>query len=306
LANGVVGPIHINGPATSNYDVDLGAYPITDWYYSAADEILLSLIPPGTAPPPSDNVLFNGSNISPDGTSGQYSRVTLRQGQRHLLRIINTSVDNGFQISLVNHQFTVVGADFVPISPFNSSSLFLGVGQRYDVIIDASQDPGSYWFNVTFASNNLCGTSRNPAPAAIFQYEGTPTTIPTDPGTRPTDSRCEDTTAYTPVVTRTAPAASFTARPENSLDVNIENMLWENQQRVYWTVQGQDMNITWDEPTLEYLAKGNLSFPPRYNVFQVPEENQVRRPHKIRLLLLLADAASSGRSGLWKTYLVFR
>lgn len=29
--DGVVGPIVIAGPATSNYDVDLGAMPINDW-----------------------------------------------------------------------------------------------------------------------------------------------------------------------------------------------------------------------------------------------------------------------------------
>ena len=29
--DGVVGPIVINGPATMNYDVDLGPMPMTDW-----------------------------------------------------------------------------------------------------------------------------------------------------------------------------------------------------------------------------------------------------------------------------------
>ncbi|KAK5658990.1 hypothetical protein OQA88_1076 [Cercophora sp. LCS_1] len=274
-ANGVVGTIQINGPASLNYDEDLGVFPITDWYYGAADEIQHSLIPVGTAPPPSDNVLFNGTNINPSGPGGQYARVKLKKDKRHLLRIINTSVDNGFQVSLVGHQFTVISADFIPVNAFTASSLFLGVGQRYDVTIDASQAVGNYWFNVTFAQNNLCGTSRNPTPAAIFQYEGAPTALPTNTGSRPTDSKCEDNALFTPVVTRTAPAAQFSARPENSsLTVNIDDKPWEGQQRVYWTVRDQDMNITWDEPTLEYLAKGNMNFPPRYNVFQVPQANQ--------------------------------
>ena len=37
-----------------------GVFPITDWYYGAADEIQHSLIPPPGAPPRADNVLFNG------------------------------------------------------------------------------------------------------------------------------------------------------------------------------------------------------------------------------------------------------
>lgn len=34
--DGIVGSIVIYGPATANYDVDLGALPITDWYYNTA------------------------------------------------------------------------------------------------------------------------------------------------------------------------------------------------------------------------------------------------------------------------------
>jgi hypothetical protein len=31
--DGVVGGIIINGPATANYDLDLGMMPFTDWFY---------------------------------------------------------------------------------------------------------------------------------------------------------------------------------------------------------------------------------------------------------------------------------
>jgi len=172
---------------------------------------------------------------------------------------------------------TVIESDFIPVNAFTASSLFLAVGQRYDVTIDASQAVGNYWFNVTFAASGLCGVSNIRFPAAIFQYEGASNTaLPTIKGTPPPDSKCEDTTNLVPIVTRTAPSASFSATPNNDLDVNLAVQNWQGQQRVYWKVKGQDMNITWDEPTLEYLAKGNMSFPQRYNVFQVPQSNQVR------------------------------
>jgi len=292
-ANGVVGTIQIDGPASLPYDVDLGVFPITDWYYGAADEIQHSLIPPPGAAPPSDNVLFNGKHVNANG-GGSYYRVKLKPGKRHRLRsvmlpapstapalmtslrIINTSVDNTFTVSLVNHQMTVIESDFVPVNAFTASSLFLAVGQRYDVTIDASQAVGNYWFNVTFAASGLCGVSNIRFPAAIFQYEGASNTaLPTIQGTPPPDSLCQDNTNLVPIVTRTAPSASFTATPSNDLDINLAVQNWQGQQRVYWKVKGQDMNITWDEPTLEYLAKGNMSFPQRYNVFQVPQSNQV-------------------------------
>ncbi|KAM7186241.1 laccase [Rhypophila sp. PSN 637] len=272
-ANGIVGQMQFEGPASLPYDEDLGVFPITDWYYGSADQIQHALIPPPGAAPPSDNVLFNGSHVGPTG-GGKYARVKLKPGKRHRLRIINTSVDNTFTVSLVNHQFTVIQTDFVPVNAFTTSSIFLAIGQRYDVTIDASQAVGNYWFNVTFAASGLCGVSRMPFPAAIFQYEGASSTaLPTNKGVAPPDSLCQDNTSFVPIVTRSAPASSFAATPSNSLDLNLVTQTWQGQQRVYWKIKGQDMNITWDEPTLEYVAKGNLNFPNRYNVFKVPNAN---------------------------------
>jgi FtsP/CotA-like multicopper oxidase with cupredoxin domain len=87
-------------------------------------------------------VLFNGTHVNANG-DGQYARVRLKKDKRHPLRIINTSVDNAFQVSLVNHQFTVVATDLMPVNAFTTSGLFVAVGQRYDVTIDASQDAGN-------------------------------------------------------------------------------------------------------------------------------------------------------------------
>jgi FtsP/CotA-like multicopper oxidase with cupredoxin domain len=130
-ANGVTGSIVINGPASLNYDIDLGAFPISDWYLGAADQIedrvqstTHPFIPgaPG-APPPSDNILFNGSNINPNGTGGHYYKVTLTTGTRHLLRLINPSAENEFSVSLVGHDMTVIETDFVPVDSFTTSSV---------------------------------------------------------------------------------------------------------------------------------------------------------------------------------------
>ncbi len=33
----------------------------------------------------------------------------------------------------------------MPVQAFTTDSLYLGIGQRYDVTIDASQNPGNYW-----------------------------------------------------------------------------------------------------------------------------------------------------------------
>ena len=97
--NGVVGPIVINGPASLPYDIDLGPFPITDYYYKTADELVEFTKING--PPASDNVLFNGTNVHPVTGAGKYAVVNLTPGKRHRLRIINTSVENHFQVYVI-------------------------------------------------------------------------------------------------------------------------------------------------------------------------------------------------------------
>ncbi|KAE8441120.1 hypothetical protein EG329_005862 [Mollisiaceae sp. DMI_Dod_QoI] len=268
-ANGVTGSIVINGPASLPYDIDLGAFPISDWYYGAADTVAEQIAESNGAPPPSNNVLINGSNINPSGAGGKYTTVTLTPGKRHRLRLINPSVENSFSVSLVNHTMTVIGTDFVPVDAFTTNSLFLGIGQRYDVTIDASQTPGNYWFNVTYAASGACGASNNLHPAAIFHYAGAATGTPTSTGTPPPDAACADYTSYTPVVTRTASLSQFSAAPDN-LNVTFNGVA---DPTVFWNVNGNSMQVNWEKPTLEYVREGNTAYPTRENVVSVTKAN---------------------------------
>ncbi|KAF6828446.1 multicopper oxidase [Colletotrichum plurivorum] len=308
-ANGIVGAIKINGPTSSNYDEDLGAYTITDWYYKGADEIRSTFTAPASVPA-SDNILFNGTNVNKNG-NGNYSRVTLKPGKTHKISLINMSVDNTFSVSLVNHKMTVVNTDLVPVKPFETDSLYLSVGQRYEVIIKADQDPKAYWFNVSFPSNRLCGTSNINKPAAIFQYEGASTnSLPKDAGKAPTDAQCQDKTDFEPIYSVDVDQSGFQKTSDNSLDVTVDTSRTTNQQQVYWKVNGQNMDIDWDEPTLSYIAKNNDSYPKQYNVFEVPKDNKwafwvvenlFPAPHPMHLhghdfyVLGHSEPASSGR-----------
>jgi len=257
------------------FDVDLGVFPIQDWYYASADQILLRVsdasnpFAPGLpgAPPPSDNVLFNGTNINPSGPGGNYARVKITPGLRHRLRLINPSVENTFTVSIVNHQMTVIAADFVPVNAFSTDSLFLGVGQRYDVTIDASQAVDNYWINVTFSGTRLCGQSNNPAPAAILTYDGADDgALPTNPGVAPVDSLCADLLDIAPVVPRTPPIADFLVNDTDTLPVALQ----VNNNRVFWNVKNVAINVTWDQPTLQLIQQGNDNFPASSNIFEIP------------------------------------
>ncbi|KAK0377236.1 multicopper oxidase [Colletotrichum limetticola] len=309
-ANGIAGTIQIDGPTSKNYDEDLGTYSITDWYYKSADEIRSTFTAPA-AVPASDNILFNGTNINKNG-GGNYSRVTLKKGKSHKIRLVNMSVDNTFTVNLVGHKMTVTGTDFVPVKPFETDSLYLTVGQRYDVIIDADQDASkAYWFNVTFPSNRLCGTSNMNKPAAIFQYEGAANGLmPKDAGKAPTDSQCQDKTDFEPIYSVDVNSTSFAKTQDDTLDITVDTSRTTGTQQVFWKVNGQNMDINWDQPTLSYLAKNSTDYPDNYNVFEVPAdnawafwvvENLFPAPHPMHLhghdfyILGHSEPASSGR-----------
>ena len=107
--NGVVGALVVKGPASANYDVDLGPYMIQDYYYETADRLhwKAELVANG-APPDSDNIMFRGKAKHASNGGGSYDRLVLTPGKKHLLRLINASVDNSFTITLVGHNVSPV------------------------------------------------------------------------------------------------------------------------------------------------------------------------------------------------------
>lgn len=270
--NGVYGTIQIDGPASNNYDIDLGVFPIGDWYYKTADELVV--FTESNPPPASDNVLFNGTNINPlNPSQGKYANVTLTKGKRHRLRLINTSVENNFQVSLVGHQFNIIATDLVPINSFTTDNIFMGIGQRYDVLIDASQAVDNYWFNVTMQQSGLCGTSVNPHPAAIFRYQGAPQKNPTNPGVAPIDAGCDDRTNFSPVVQRTADQAHLlvdAADPAHQLTVNSTFITTPFK----WFVNSSSIDVSWDKPVFQYILDGNTNYPRSENLVFADKKNE--------------------------------
>jgi hypothetical protein len=228
---GVVGTILIEGPATENYDIDLGTFPMMDWYYKNADVVnALALIDSqaGGGAPPSDTLLLNGTNDN--GSGGKYQSVALTKGKKHRLRLINTSVDSHMMVKLDNHPFTVIAADFIPVVAEQSSEwLLIAIGQRYDVIFEANQTSGNYWFRAEAATS--CGSASKGNGRAIFRYDASDTSIPEDTGEAAPTSECIDMNT-TPFWKQSVPKDDFVAQSRtlstgfgDGVTVNGENLL---------------------------------------------------------------------------------
>ena len=108
-----------------------------------------------------------------------FDQQTSPRPKRYLLRLINTSIGSTFVFSIDNHLLTIVSADFVPIYPYLNTSILIGIGQRYNVIVEANprangttqptQNDGNYWIRTWLADN--CGPSVD-GPSATYMQTG--------------------------------------------------------------------------------------------------------------------------------------
>lgn len=266
---------------------------LTDYYHETADNLQRRAeLTVGGGPPDSQNILFRGKNIHPSGSGGDYDRLVLTPGKTHRVRFVNTGVDNSFTISLVGHTFKIIQIDMVPIEPEERDRIFLAVGQRYDVIIEANQEIGNYWLNATLESQNNCGRTENPWPAGIVQYEGADDSLPTDEGEH-FAAGCDGEKGLVPYLERILDPADFDAVADNELVIDLERVDVDFRGTVFrWEINDVDIDISWDHPILELIHEKNTTFYPKANLIEIPDadvwtywiiHNNFLLPHPIHL-----------------------
>ena len=63
-----------DGPATANYDEDLGTLPLSEWYYKPGFELNEQAQHSQRGPPVPDNILVNGTHVNANG-GGSYFKM---------------------------------------------------------------------------------------------------------------------------------------------------------------------------------------------------------------------------------------
>ena len=251
--------------------------PLTDWFHTPAGA-LISLLSKGLIrnAPIADTILINGTDAKNGNGTGAYHRNTIEQGGTYRLRLINTGTFDNYKVGLDGHKMTVISSDFVPVTPFDVDWLFIGIGQRYDVIIKANQPISSYWFHVVPQAG--CSANQVSNGVAIFTYKGANSTTPSN-STRnnaPAPS-CEDPNLdLVPWVPLNVPS-NETIPASSILDVGfaiVRNSSSQTQTLVQWTLNTKAMQAPWDKPTIEYVREGNTSYPPNMNLINLPGKNQ--------------------------------
>ncbi|KAI5925908.1 Cupredoxin [Camillea tinctor] len=270
--DGVAAPLIIHGPSSQDWDIDPGPVMLTDWVHETAFLAFESEMR-GT-PPPSDSILVNGKGHY--NGSGSYYTTQFTPGKKHLLRLINGGVGTSFVFSIDDHNMTVIANDLVAVEPFNVTSLMVGIGQRYTVIVEAKeQETGDCWMRTLPATG--CSAFPNAQPddrTGIVRYNISSTALPqTHNGTRNTTCNDVDTSLLNPIV-----PWCVDLHPQNNitedtfyagLQNNVDTALGPDEfPYAHWFVGSQPMWLDFAKPTILHVKESLKN--PNYTV--VPED----------------------------------
>lgn len=98
-----------------------------------------------------DNGLINGKNTwGVQGTRNQTGKryelpVKFEPGKTYLLRLINGAIQSTYKFYIDGHELEVINMDFTNIVPYKTNVVNIQIGQRYMVLVKASQPAGDYW-----------------------------------------------------------------------------------------------------------------------------------------------------------------
>ncbi|KAI0134129.1 multicopper oxidase [Xylariales sp. AK1849] len=293
--NGVVGGIVIRGPASAPYDEDKGVLILTDWYHATSDSQFI--VSSTSGPPTAQNGLINGTNVYND--VGERFQTTVTSGSSYRFRLVNAAMDTMFKFGIDNHTLTVISADLVPIVPYETDYVTIGMGQRYDVIVEANQTAGNYWMRA-IPQTACSSTNENTLNIkGIFNYDSVTVEDPTSTMAIYDDS-CSDEDASN--------LAPYVALDVDSSDVEevFDIGLDASTGLFRWTINDNIFLSNWSSPTLGQVVDGVTSFETEQNVVKLNEtnswvyfiiESQVQLHHPIHLhghdFFVLAQEASA-------------
>ena len=264
--DGLYGPLVINGPATADYDEDLGILFLSDWSHEPVSELWELTRKKGA--PSLENGLINGTNTydcskSPDPScigNGTKFQTVFEAGRKYRIGLVNVATNGHFQFSIDGHNLTVIANDLVPIVPYETKSVLINIGQRYDIIVEASAEPGDYWLRGGWQSE--CSANQNPDNiTGIVRYDAESTALPTTTGITVSDN-CGD-----------EPSASLV--PYLALDVGSHDTIIEEdigiaiQGYLLWTINSSSLYLNWSEPTNMRVYNRENIFPTDYNILSV-------------------------------------
>ena len=283
--DGIFGGIVIHGPATANYDYDLGSVFLNDWDERTADQLYVLADTGG--PPTQTTGLINGTNsYYDDDTIGTRFSTVWESGSSYLLRVVNAAIDTHFTFTIDNHTLEVIASDFVPIVPYTTKAVSIGMGQRYDIIVTADQASVASDFWIRAIPDTYCSNNANPDDIKGIVHYGSSTGTPTTSVWSYTENDC-----YSEPSASIVPYLSLDASTDASVSLDKEATVGFGT-HLYWYLGDVSMVVNWTDPTALLVLNNDTSFESSYAVTLVPEadswtllviESTFQQPHPIHL-----------------------
>ncbi|KAL9114454.1 MAG: hypothetical protein Q9227_001535 [Pyrenula ochraceoflavens] len=313
-ANGLLGPMIIYGPNEEEYDVDIGPLLLSDWYHASEQAVVSQILAPSDHPIeiPSDNTGINGKfNCLLDTGSCVFNenlaKFQFEAGKTHRLRLVNAGALDTLSFSIDSHEMKIIANDFVPVEPYVTDQVTLGIGQRTDILVTANATAGAYWIRVTA----ICGSSNQPKGLGVIYYDNfanasTTSIIPSDssPTTKrkrnppkppapkapkaPKASKAPQTpkgpkTAKAPACDNdplelTVPKYAMSP-PEPDTVIEMDLGIKQNSTEQWnWQINGVNFRGDYNDPILLLSAAGNNSYPwdPQWNVYDLGPDKTFR------------------------------
>jgi FtsP/CotA-like multicopper oxidase with cupredoxin domain len=282
---GVLGGIVIHGPSTANFDTDLGMLFLNDWSYQTVDELYTAAETSG--PPTMDTGLTNGTNIGNDG--GARFETSVTEGDVYLLRLVNGAADSHFDFTIDNHTLQVIAADFVPVEPYYTDVLSIGMGQRYDVLVTANMSEVASDFWIRAIPDTYCSENDNTNDIKGILHYGSSTDTPSTSAVTYDAKDCSGE-ASTDIV----PYLSLDAESSADLTSDLAVIVGKNSASLFkWYIGGTTFLVEWNDPTTKQIMENSTtSFADSSAVIELPTadewyyliiETTLSVPHPIHL-----------------------
>ena len=166
-----------------------------------------------------------------------------------------------------NHEMEIMAMDLVPIVPFNETILSIAIGQRYDVVFEATESTGNYWMRAipqsACSDNSMADNIKG-----IVRYDSTSTDDPTTSEYSYTDS-CKDmdSSLLVPYLSLNASVGNLEDDEGVTVGKNTDNMF-------RWKMNSESFVVEWDDPTLLKVYNDNDTFTTQEHVVTIGTANE--------------------------------
>jgi FtsP/CotA-like multicopper oxidase with cupredoxin domain len=264
---GVLGGIVIHGPATANYDEDLGVVFLNDWDHETVDELYSYAQTQG--PPTLDTGLINGTNAWEE--SGSYFEVAMEEDSSYLIRLVNGAADTHFDFMIDNHMIQVIASDFVPIVPYYTDVLSIGMGQRYDIIVTANMSAVASDFWIRAIPDSYCSENDNSNGIRGILHYGSSTDTPSTSAVTYEESNCAGESSSN-IVPHLALSPGSSADSSDDLAVTVS----KNSDNLFkWLVGGTTFMVDWADPTAQQVLNNATSFDDSAAVIELSTADEI-------------------------------